>query len=605
MKSLFIYFAFFYVSIGIVNSQSISDIRINPDGNFITYLKDRDSLFIKSFSANSSITLIDQGLKEDSNERLRLWNKANDKFIYDKDGSFYVYNIYTETKTKVPLNKKLRLFQFYLIDQTAIDSDDNLYFSADLDEKNEKFVLYKLNINDGVLTKIAEEDNYIANIAISPDESLIGYSHYYYKDGKIPYAGLKVINRVTGKVVLDKGLSEGVFYSSLSFSEDNQIAARNIKGGNIILKIGCCPNEFEEQLLDNANTGHFIQFVKNNMMLTFKRENGLKCYKLFNVLTNKEYDIIRGSNVSFVNIRLYKKSLELFYTKETGKLPKSLFKTTINNNFVTKSKFVSSFVTFPNPLNDIFFKEYKYINGDGKYSNAYMYLPSSWGSKKAIPLIIMVYGGYSNSYPNMDYFMNKIFFPLVDQGYALAFLNTRGVSNERRKNGYGKIQLEDTELFLSRIVERYPIDSNKIIVSGHSHGATMVYYYLTHSNRFAAGLSFNGAADWVKQAHKKSMTGLPYEMGGSPEELPEKYKEYSPIENITKTMNPMFIVSGGKDSQIPVSFNSKAFIDKTKKLNLQIDYLHFEEEGHLFLNPKNQKMISKRLNKFMRLIKIN
>ena len=138
-----------------------------------------------------------------------------------------------------------------------------------------------------------------------------------------------------------------------------------------------------------------------------------------------------------------------------------------------------------------------------------------------------------------------------------------------------------------------------MIAVGHSHGATMVNYYLTHSNKFTGGISVNGASDWIAQAKLETMTGLPGEMGGTPDNISEKYKAFSPIENMTSSMKPLLIVSGVKDSQIPVDINSDAFYKKGLEINLPVQFIQFTDEGHLILKTKNRLIFEKKVLSFL------
>ena len=214
-------------------------------------------------------------------------------------------------------------------------------------------------------------------------------------------------------------------------------------------------------------------------------------------------------------------------------------------------------------------------------------------------MLLIPYGGYANRYPTLTYFLNDLAFSLQKEGYRLVFLNTSGYANQRLGRDYGKVQLADTELFLQQW-KKEKNESLPVYLLGHSHGATMVYYYLTHSSSFKAGIAINGASDWLEQAKLKRMTGLPGEMGGSPEEIPEVYVLASPLEQVQKSTSPLLIVSGAQDTQIPAEVNAFPFYKKGRKKRAKIRHLHFEEEGHLIEDPVNRAELREEVLRFLR-----
>lgn len=196
----------------------------------------------------------------------------------------------------------------------------------------------------------------------------------------------------------------------------------------------------------------------------------------------------------------------------------------------------------------------------------------------------------------MDYFLNEIVFNYLNKGYVIIFPNTRGYSSEVQKDEYGKVQLQDTHSLIDQIKREFNVDLSHLWVIGHSHGATMVYYYLTHSDLFRGGIAINGAADWIKQAALKSMTGLPNGMAGTPEELPDKYRAYSPLENINNLKKPMLIVAGKRDGQIPYEINAVAF-HNLEANNTRL--ILFDDEGHLIQSSQNKKVLQREIDSFL------
>jgi dipeptidyl aminopeptidase/acylaminoacyl peptidase len=187
---------------------------------------------------------------------------------------------------------------------------------------------------------------------------------------------------------------------------------------------------------------------------------------------------------------------------------------------------------------------------------------------------------------------------LTSDGWAVVRPNTRGISSEEQSAGYGQVQLEDTLLLLDALAGSAIVDTSRVALFGHSHGATMVYYYLSHSDRFIGGIAFNGAADWVYQAELARMTGLPDGMGGAPDEIPEVYEAASPYANADAIRVPLLAIVGEGDRQIPPR-NGRMMIDTLRALGLDAELIAFPDEDHWVRAPTNRRLFWERVSAFL------
>lgn len=303
--------------------------------------------------------------------------------------------------------------------------------------------------------------------------------------------------------------------SNLAFIGNNKLTTRNVYGENYIIDFNETNKPIEVKGFSTREFGYFIGAnLRDSQVLQLKYESDSKIYQALNIKTGEQQLLLKDKNVRLVYNRVNKKKYHVWYLKENGKTPKQLYKKEVFNNGNSKEVLQFDFNS-NNPLKEVNYEVIKYQNSFNKQSNAFLYFPKNTkANSKNLPLILLSYGRYSDTYPDMNYFMNEIFFQFINKGFALAFVNTSGYANQRLGDEYGKRQLMDTHLFLEKLLKEYAIDKHRIYAAGHSHGATMVYYYLTHSKLFKAGIAINGAADWIKQAKLKAMTGLPWEMGG-------------------------------------------------------------------------------------------
>ena len=86
-------------------------------------------------------------------------------------------------------------------------------------------------------------------------------------------------------------------------------------------------------------------------------------------------------------------------------------------------------------------------------------------------------------------------------------------------------------------------------------------------------------------------------MGGSPTQVPEIYKERSPINFIENIKGKLLIVQGARDPNVTPE-NVKAVEEKLKEYDIPYEKLIFDDEGHGISKPKNQKVLYQRIADF-------
>ena len=86
-------------------------------------------------------------------------------------------------------------------------------------------------------------------------------------------------------------------------------------------------------------------------------------------------------------------------------------------------------------------------------------------------------------------------------------------------------------------------------------------------------------------------------MGGTPEQIPQKYHERSPINYFQNINAKLFIIHGMKDPLVNPN-NIVSVEKKLSSLGARYDILTFHDEGHGIRKIKNQKILYYSLVKF-------
>ena len=176
-----------------------------------------------------------------------------------------------------------------------------------------------------------------------------------------------------------------------------------------------------------------------------------------------------------------------------------------------------------------------------------------------LPLIVDVHGGPTHH--DADVFRA---YPSawVDQGYAVVQVNYRGSTGygsawrDALEARVGHVELEDVVAVRDHLVAAGLADPARIVLAGASWGGYLTLLGLgTHPDRWALGLAGVPVADYVA-AYEDEMEGLKAFdrslFGGSPEEVPERYRDSSPLTYVGAVRAPVLVLAGENDPRCPI-----------------------------------------------------
>ncbi|MFI8911074.1 prolyl oligopeptidase family serine peptidase [Streptomyces sp. NPDC053513] len=150
----------------------------------------------------------------------------------------------------------------------------------------------------------------------------------------------------------------------------------------------------------------------------------------------------------------------------------------------------------------------------------------------------------------------------VDHGYAVVRVNYRGSTGYGRewtdalKHRVGLIELEDIAAVRSWAVESGLADPARLVLAGGSWGGYLTLLGLgTQPDDWAVGLAAVPVADYVT-AYEDEMEALKALdrtlLGGSPEEVPERYAASSPLTYVDAVKAPVHVSAGVNDPRCPI-----------------------------------------------------
>ncbi|GLY14124.1 prolyl oligopeptidase family serine peptidase [Kineosporia rhizophila] len=198
-----------------------------------------------------------------------------------------------------------------------------------------------------------------------------------------------------------------------------------------------------------------------------------------------------------------------------------------------------------------------WVEGPGGRIHALLRRPTS--ATGPLPMVIDIHGGptahdgdYFRAYPSA----------WVDHGFALLQVNYRGSTGygsqwrDALEKRVGHIELEDVVAVRDHLVETGIAAPDQVVLAGASWGGYLTLLGLgLYPDRWAVGVAGVPVADYLA-AYEDEMEALKAFdrslFGGSPEEVPDKYRDSSPITYADRVVAPVLVLAGENDPRCPI-----------------------------------------------------
>jgi dipeptidyl aminopeptidase/acylaminoacyl peptidase len=220
--------------------------------------------------------------------------------------------------------------------------------------------------------------------------------------------------------------------------------------------------------------------------------------------------------------------------------------------------------------------------------------------------IVYVHGG--PTWHSEDWVNAQIQF-LVSQGFNVLDPNYRGSTGFSRayreairEDGWGGREQEDIRTGIEALLAAGIAEPGKVGITGTSYGGYSSWWAITHfpPEILAASAPICGMTDLVVDYETTRPDIRPYSeemMGGSPEQVPERYRERSPLYFVENIKGALLIVQGLQDPNVTPE-NVRVVQSALEQAGVAYELLAFEDEGHGIHRPKNLQVLYPRLAKF-------
>jgi dipeptidyl aminopeptidase/acylaminoacyl peptidase len=220
-------------------------------------------------------------------------------------------------------------------------------------------------------------------------------------------------------------------------------------------------------------------------------------------------------------------------------------------------------------------------------------LPKDFAFGKPYPLVVNVHGG--PSWACTSHWDEIGTGPLSAMGYFVLCPNPRGSYGQGEAFTQGNVKdfgggdFRDIMAGVDAITKKYPIDTKRIGIRGHSYGGYMTMWAETQTHRFAAAVAGAGLSDWLSYYGLNDIDEwmIPF-FGASVYDDPAVYAKSDPMHFVKAVKTPTLILVGDRDGEVPME-QSVEWWHALTTLHVPTKLVVYPNEGHLFVKAADAR----------------
>ena len=235
---------------------------------------------------------------------------------------------------------------------------------------------------------------------------------------------------------------------------------------------------------------------------------------------------------------------------------------------------------------------------DDKQMLTWVIYPPDFDPNKKYPTLLYCQGGPQGALSQF-YSFRWNFQIMAAHGYIVVAPNRRGMPgfgvewNEQISKDYGGQNMKDYLSAIDALAQEPFVDENRLGAVGASYGGYSVFYLAgIHDGRFKSFISHDG------MFNLKSMYGTTEEMFfvnwdlGGPywdddnEAAQRAYRDFNPVNTVSKWDTPIMIVQGGRDYRVPIGQGLEAF-QAAQLQGIKSRLVYLPNENHWVLSAQN------------------
>jgi poly(3-hydroxybutyrate) depolymerase len=247
-------------------------------------------------------------------------------------------------------------------------------------------------------------------------------------------------------------------------------------------------------------------------------------------------------------------------------------------------------------------EDFRWKSVDGLEIHGWLYRPQG----EARGTVVYIHGGPTAH--SSDAINGQIQF-FVREGFNVLDPNYRGSTGYNiafresiKEDGWGGREQDDIRAGIEALIAAGIAQPGKVGITGTSYGGYSSWHAITHFPRevLAASAPVCGMTDLVVDYQTTRPDLRPYSeemLGGTPDTVPQKYFERSPVNFVQHIKGELMIIQGMQDPNVTPQ-NVTTVTNALRDTGVEYQLLAFEDEGHGIIRQKNQKTLFVALRDF-------
>ncbi len=246
-------------------------------------------------------------------------------------------------------------------------------------------------------------------------------------------------------------------------------------------------------------------------------------------------------------------------------------------------------------------EDFRWRSVDGLAIQGWLYR----AAEPARGTVVYVHGG--PTFHSEDKLNTQIQF-LVSQGFHVLDPNYRGSTGfslafqeSIKEDGWGGREQDDIRTGIEALITAGLATPGRVGVTGTSYGGYSSWCAITRwPPEVVAAAPICGMTDLVVDYETTRPDLRPYSeemLGGRPDQVPDRYRERSPIHAVGHIRGRLLIVQGMQDPNVTPE-NVRTVQEALEAAGIAYELLPFADEGHGIYRPRNLKVLYRRLADF-------
>jgi dipeptidyl aminopeptidase/acylaminoacyl peptidase len=405
---------------------------------------------------------------------------------------------------------------------------------------------------DGGAAEAAYTSEHNAGVgALSRDEELLSISHSEHGDSRHP--ALRVLSAVDNRVIAEKwdGVGKGLY--PLAFAPivgDPRLLVAHERNGKEELLVWDVANDSETELrVDLPGEITADWYPDGTALLVVHTHRSRNTLHRLDLATQELTTV--DSEPGTIGSAGVRQDGSVEYSWSSAASPTQV--RALGTDGVDRVLLTPPGPVAPGsvPVTDVF------VDGPGGPVHALVARPAD--ADGPLPTVFSVHGGPHSA--DEDRF-SAFRAAWVDAGFAVVEVNYRGSTGygsawrDAIEGRPGLTELEDIAAVHDWAVRDGLADPDRIVVEGASWGGYLTLLALgTQPERWAAGVAEVPVADYVVAFADEMEPLREFDralFGGSPDDVPDRYHESSPITYVDEVRAPVLVIAGENDPRCPI-----------------------------------------------------